>query len=76
MLTMPLASSPHRPRARQWPIFLDIDGAVHEVALGVGDALLYAGTEIPHWREPLTDLTHCAVCFFHFVDWDFAGSLE
>lgn len=74
-LSMLLGSRPHRPRARQWPIYLQLDGEPKAVALGVSDALLYAGQETPHWREPLTDMNHYAACFFHFVDWDFTGGL-
>lgn len=50
-----------------WPIFLRHDGSDMAIELDVGDALIYRGMELTHWREPLTTGFWCQL-FFHFVD--------
>ena len=50
-----------------WPIFVQHDGQDIAVELDVGDALIYRGMDIPHWREPLQSGFWCQL-FFHFVD--------
>jgi hypothetical protein len=34
-----------------WPLFVESRGRVDEVKLRIGDAVLYSGSEVPHWRE-------------------------
>jgi hypothetical protein len=50
-----------------WPIMVESDGQDIAVPLDVGDALIYRGMELPHWREPLPRGIWCQL-FFHFVD--------
>ena len=50
-----------------WPICLEHKGARVPVELDIGDALIYRGMELPHWREPLPSGLWCQI-FFHFVD--------
>ncbi|MEH6418616.1 DUF6817 domain-containing protein [Pseudomonas sp. CGJS7] len=52
-----------------WPIFLEHAGESVAVELDVGDALIYRGMDLPHWREPLESGFWCQL-FFHFVDAD------
>ena len=33
-----------------------------------GDAVLYKGCEVEHWREPYTEGTKQAQVFLHYVD--------
>jgi len=75
-LSIMLDVEPLVPRDQQWPIHLEVDGKAVEIRLGIGDGLLYSGTDIPHWRSPLDVADFVGVCFFHFVDTDFEGSLD
>lgn len=50
-----------------WPIYVEIDGKDVPVGLGRGDALIYRGMDLPHWREPLESGIWCQL-FFHFVE--------
>lgn len=50
-----------------WPIFVESNGAETPVYLDAGDAMIYRGRELPHWREPLPRGIWCQL-FFHFVD--------
>lgn len=53
--------------ARPWPIFLQSkDGQTVEVALEAGDMLIYAGPDMPHWREPFDGDWQLQV-FLHYV---------
>jgi hypothetical protein len=59
-----------------WPFFLDVDGRVVEVRLGVGDAVVYSGTDTPHWRDALGPGRAVWMCFFHYVDASFEGTRD
>ncbi|WP_434030664.1 DUF6817 domain-containing protein [[Pseudomonas] boreopolis] len=50
-----------------WPIFVHQGGRDIGIDLDVGDALIYRGMDLPHWREPLDSGFWCQL-FFHFVD--------
>ena len=50
-----------------WPIWLEVDGGAQSFALQPGDALLYKGTVLPHWRESFVG-THSVQVFLHYVD--------
>ncbi|MET0647801.1 MAG: hypothetical protein ABW208_14390 [Pyrinomonadaceae bacterium] len=58
-----------------WPIYLEVEGEAREVRLDLGDAVLYRGTEIPHWREALPEGQRSTLIFCHFVPIDFDQSL-
>lgn len=52
---------------KAWPIFLESkDGQTVEVALAPGDMLIYAGMEMPHWRDPF-DGQWQVQAFLHYV---------
>ena len=52
-----------------WPICVEYKGTRIPVELDVGDALIYRGMQLPHWREKLPSGLWCQI-FFHFVDAD------
>jgi hypothetical protein len=64
-----------QPESEIWPIYMEIAGKAFEVRLGMGDAVLYSGTKIPHWREQLPENQKAIICFYHFVAEDFSGPL-
>lgn len=50
-----------------WPLMVeDLDGAIVGVHQRPGDAVVYQGTELPHWRHPLDQGWHAQV-FLHYV---------
>jgi hypothetical protein len=50
-----------------WPIWLqDLTGETLSLMLQRGDACVYRGTDIPHWRMPFTGLRQTQV-FLHYV---------
>lgn len=57
-----------------WPIFLKKNNKTTAVNLAIGSGLLYRGTELEHWREPLPKGQRAIVCFYHFVEKTFKGS--
>lgn len=76
---------------RPWPIYvlsqldhpeLDLENEEsikklsEEFILEPGDALLYSGTEFPHWRNKIQPDNFCDLVFFHFVNKNFEGSLD
>ena len=60
-LTLALGSDP-------WPIYItDIDGKTHSILLEPGDAMVYQGSKLEHWREKF-DGDVCYQIFMHWVD--------
>ncbi len=57
----------YRNVAELWPILVESEGVAVPLALDVGDALIYRGMTLPHWREPLPSGLWCQL-FFHFVE--------
>lgn len=60
-----------------WPLWLE----VHEkealaISLGVGDGVVYRGTELPHWRNALAPEHTSTSLLLHYVPLSFAGPLE
>ena len=50
-----------------WPIWIEVGGVAKSASLEPGDAMLYKGIEIPHWRESFPG-EHSAQAFLHYVD--------
>ena len=53
-----------------WPISFELEnGEVHDLITKPGDAVLYKGMELTHWREPLEGdkNTYYHQIFFHYV---------
>jgi len=49
-----------------WPLCIERSDGVVRVELEPGDALIYKGIEIPHWREPFEG-EHQVQVFLHYV---------
>ena len=53
-----------RKKGKIWPIYINNTA----IMLEEGDAVLYKGCEVVHWREPYTEGTKQAQVFLHYVD--------
>lgn len=54
-------------KGESWPIFIeDKDGREHSFVQEAGDAVIFKGIELPHWRAPNT-YGECAYLFLHYV---------
>ncbi len=52
-----------------WPLFVNTHTGVHEIGLGVGDAVLYQGTRDMHWRNRMPDVfKEVTATFLHFTE--------
>jgi hypothetical protein len=51
---------------RIWPLCLEVGGNVKRIELNPGDALLYKGIQIPHWRDSFDGERQVQV-FLHYV---------
>ena len=49
-----------------WPIFIETNGETIVIELEQGDALIYSGVEIPHWREEFEGEYQIQV-FLHYI---------
>lgn len=58
-----------------WPIYVEVPSGVREIRAELGEVVVYRGTDIPHWRDPLPAGT-ATVCFFHFVNQPYQGTLR
>ncbi|MGH7785418.1 MAG: hypothetical protein ACRERC_01040 [Candidatus Binatia bacterium] len=59
-----------------WPLFLEhaaLPGGLVAADLGIGDAVIYRGRELAHYRHRLPDGHQSSSLFFHYVGEDFAG---
>jgi hypothetical protein len=61
-----------------WPIYLEPPGGGTGIPIrqGLGDALLYRGCELPHFRYPLREADSSSVWLFFYVGESFTGPLE
>lgn len=61
--SLPVFAVPDEP----WPIHVrDLHGDETGVSLDPGDAIVYQGCRVPHWREPFTGERQYQV-FLHYV---------
>jgi len=75
-VTLCLDFSPEPDLATSWPIRLDTPEGTVKVYQALGDALVYRGTRVPHYRHVLAKGYTSTSIFFHYVPEDFPGSLE
>jgi hypothetical protein len=75
-LTFCLDYAPEPAGATPWPLHLDTPRSRVTVQQALGDALLYRGRELPHYRDRLPDGHTSTSIFFHYVCADFRGSLS
>ena len=59
-------------QGKVWPIF--INGLAYD--LNPGDAVVYSGTDHPHYRNQIEKGNFCHLAFFHFVPTTFNGGLD
>ncbi|MDQ1740060.1 MAG: hypothetical protein QOE53_1712 [Pseudonocardiales bacterium] len=59
-----------------WPLWLEADGEPVAVRQVPGDALLFAGRRLRHWRDRLPDGRTSTSLLLHYVDEEFTGSLR
>lgn len=52
-----------------WPLCIEIDGNAKRIELEPGDALIYKGIQIPHWREAFEGERQVQI-FLHYVKKD------
>jgi hypothetical protein len=50
-----------------WPLWVEGPHGARSISLGAGEALLYRGTECPHWRDEFNG-NHLVQVFLHYVD--------
>lgn len=62
--------------ATDWPIHLDTPQGTVIVYQAIGDALLYRGCRVPHYRKRLWRGATSSSIFFHYVRRDFPGPLN
>lgn len=75
-LSLLLDFAPEPALETPWPIHLDtVEGTV-TVFQGIGDALLFRGRDIPHYRDVFTRGTTSTSVFFHYVKKSFEGELN
>jgi hypothetical protein len=74
-VSLALDYEPDRDASDAWPIWVEVDGKPQQVRLAMGDAILYRGDKLPHWRDAQPEGHMATVCFYHFVDPAFRGRL-
>jgi len=74
--TFCLDYSPEPENETPWPIHLDTKDGTVTVYQSIGDALIYRGCRLPHYRYRLQKGHTSTSIFFHYVDIDFAGTLD
>ncbi len=57
------------------PIYVEDNEITHKFVPEENSAIIYQGTEHPHWRDDRSQGDHCTMIFFHFVPADFSGDL-
>lgn len=75
-ITYCLDFTPEPVRATEWPILLDTPESTVTVYQAIGDALLYRGCQVPHYRKRLRQGATSSSFFFHFVRESFSGKLN
>jgi hypothetical protein len=75
-MTIPVDYTPEPTLEASWPIRLGLQDAEVVVYQSLGDALVYAGPRVEHFREALPAGHISTSLLFHYVDADFRGSLD
>lgn len=75
-ITLCLDFSPEPEKETAWPIRLDTPRGSVTVYQALGDALVYRGTRVPHYRDALAEGRTSTSIFFHYVPESFTGSLD
>lgn len=75
-LSIPLDPQPEVPQAQLSPLWFELPEGPKGVVAGLGDAILYRGTEVYHWRHALPKGHRLTVSLYHFVPLHFPGQLD
>ncbi len=75
-ITICIDATPEPQGQNPWPIELQIPDGMLRVWQHIGDGLLYRGRHLPHSRDRLPRGYSSSSMFLHYVDDDFAGSLD
>lgn len=59
-----------------WPLWLETAEGAVAIDQALGDALLYRGRQLPHWRTRLADGTRSCSLLLHYVPLDFSARLK
>jgi hypothetical protein len=74
--TLNLVIDQQPPRPSHWPLcMMSRRGRITEVNMRPGDALLFRGRELAHFRRRLRDKGNAIGVLLHYVNDDFAGDL-
>jgi hypothetical protein len=75
-ITMQIDFSPEPRSKTRWPICLEVNRKVVKVRQALGEALLYKGIELPHFRSRIPQGCTSTSIFFHYVPVEFKGRLD
>ncbi len=75
-ITTCIDASPEPDDESPWPIQLDTGPATAKVYQAIGDALVYRGCSVAHWRERLPDGFTSTSLLLHYVRESFPGPLD
>jgi hypothetical protein len=75
-ITLCIDATPEPEVQSPWPIMLDTRDGALRIWQYLGDGLLYRGRYLPHYREQLPEGYTSTSLLLHYVDQDFAGSLN
>jgi hypothetical protein len=75
-LTLLVDYTPEPEAAAPWPLHLDTPDGRTTVYQALGDALLYRGRQLPHYRTLIPDGQTSTSLFFHYVAADFDGPVD
>jgi len=76
-LSLAVDAQPSARAEDAWPLCLDLaDGSTAQVLLAPGDAVIFRGTELPHYRARLPEGRTSWSMFLHYVPEGFAGTLD
>jgi hypothetical protein len=68
--------SPEPELATSWPLRLETPEGSVTIYQALGDALIYRGTKLSHYRLPLEAEHTSTSIFFHYVPAAFSGTLD
>jgi hypothetical protein len=75
-ITLCIDATPEPEAQSPWPIMLDTRDGALKIWQHLGDGLLYRGRYLPHYRDELPEGYSSTSLLLHYVDHDFAGSLD
>jgi hypothetical protein len=75
-ITLLLDQTPEPTDQSSWPLYLNTSAGTVAIWQGIGDALIYRGRQLEHFRTPLPQGMSSTSMFFHYVDPDFSGPLD